>query len=1069
MVVTNDIYKNFTPLGVRDPEQFWLESAFPTTPDKRRRTFRTGPKSVFESSSMDVSTLFDSDDTAVNVENTFKYIFHKFKKGIFVRIRNNKLDCFTPFSKALYVNEWSDRIKIDPKYGGRNDFERMYNFFKAHHNLSNALTGKNYRFDANKVSLDPSYWFANNTLMRYENPINESNTNCAQLRSMLVELCASRNVPDAEFFINRRDFPILTRDGTEPYDHIYGDYEPLVSYKFEKYAPVLSMCTSARYADVGIPTHEDWARVKSAEDGEPFPPKNTDYGHPVNRDWKSKKEVAVFRGSNTGYGCLPTDNARLKLVEMGRASPTARRLLDVGITNWNLRVRKIKGEPYLQFPNVSGFTLSGRLSYEQQSDFKYIINVDGHTAAFRLSHLLGLSSCVLLVDGDWKLWFSHLLRPYEHFVPIKADLSDLIDQVKWCIRNDSKCELISRQALEFHKKYLSKNGVLDYTAGVLDRLFSGRTTARPRDPLLLQSARERIVLWSPSTEPTVRRGSMGEFPQLDHRNYGVMRGLEKFVKLGFQLGARASVKVEGVLFQSRTTRVETYAIGSKRVVSKNSSDVLKKMELVHSAFVGKFAINDMLKVCPNFVYTLACREESKAASDVGLENPDDETTTEISVIEERLEGPTLQKFLKTCSVKNYLEILLGLQCALAIARYRCGFVHRDLAPWNVVVEILHNPIDIEYHVQTDQNTGERIAYKIRTRHIPIMVDYGKSHVVVDGVHHGIVEPYEFDQNIDLMVMVTTTLNEMIQRTDLSESDFQDLIYLANFLSSKKISNAFDLSRFVSKAKKIATLGAQSEMKTLFDQVFDPLLSDSQFSRYLVPLIRKHKISYGKVELSLSVWTSNPRQIVDMAFGLDLDAKVQSYLETARRIYKNPMPQASNRFAVFMIAQKLYDGLNYPKLEFLEFATETRMDDHVVRKVLADFKKMETFMVDFYSTKLKEKKNTNFSNLLGGRQSTAISSFRMKPSRNLFLKWSKKDQEQLKRETAGLPDPLPSYLYYRPLIVDVFRNQGPFKMADDDVSFYALNFKHILDEEFTSKVWAIETIRNYSKKIASESN
>ena len=40
------------------------------------------------------------------ITNTFKYIFHKFKKGIFIQIRDNKLSVFLPFSKHNYTNEW---------------------------------------------------------------------------------------------------------------------------------------------------------------------------------------------------------------------------------------------------------------------------------------------------------------------------------------------------------------------------------------------------------------------------------------------------------------------------------------------------------------------------------------------------------------------------------------------------------------------------------------------------------------------------------------------------------------------------------------------------------------------------------------------------------------------------------------------------------------------------------------------------------------------------------------------------------------------------------------------------
>ena len=45
-----------------------------------------------------------------SVKNTLDYIFNKFKKGIFVIIRNNKLALYLPFSNANYKNNWYKNI-----------------------------------------------------------------------------------------------------------------------------------------------------------------------------------------------------------------------------------------------------------------------------------------------------------------------------------------------------------------------------------------------------------------------------------------------------------------------------------------------------------------------------------------------------------------------------------------------------------------------------------------------------------------------------------------------------------------------------------------------------------------------------------------------------------------------------------------------------------------------------------------------------------------------------------------------------------------------------------------------
>ena len=55
-----------------------------------------------------------------------------------------------------------------------------------------------------------------------------------------------------------------------------------------------------------------------------------------------------------------------------------------------------------------------------------------------------------------KLWYSHLLIPYKHFIPIK-DLSDLVEKTKWCLKNDEQCKKIAFNGSQLLLKILTKN------------------------------------------------------------------------------------------------------------------------------------------------------------------------------------------------------------------------------------------------------------------------------------------------------------------------------------------------------------------------------------------------------------------------------------------------------------------------------------------------------------------------------------------------------------------------------------------------------------------------------------
>ncbi len=383
--------------------------------------------------------------------NTFRYLFHKFKKGVFVRIEKGQVAIFQPFSNAHFVNEWSDRLHIP---GGKTEF------------FSKIYEAEGYCFNPRRINRNKSAWYANNALLRYEWPVHEGDTGIAAWHDMLSELCKHRRIPDCHFFLNRRDFPLITRDWTEPYDNIWdSENVSLVSHCYACYTPVLSASATSRFADILIPTPDDWTRICSSDEvaekkyfmhGRTHP----DLSQCENIPWGDKKPQAVFRGSSTGVGVSLETNMRLKLAHMALKEPD---MLDAGITKWCTRPRKLKGSADLQTQDISSFEfgLTEPLSLSEQAEFKYIVHVDGHVAANRLAAELATGSVILKVDSKWKLWFSELLQPYIHYVPIKSDLSDLFEQIAWCVENDDQCQTIAQNALAFYKKKLGTKGVFD--------------------------------------------------------------------------------------------------------------------------------------------------------------------------------------------------------------------------------------------------------------------------------------------------------------------------------------------------------------------------------------------------------------------------------------------------------------------------------------------------------------------------------------------------------------------------------------------------------------------------------
>ena len=75
--------------------------------------------------------------------------------------------------------------------------------------------------------------------------------------------------------------------------------------------------------------------------------------------------------------------------------------------------------------------------------YKYQINIDGTVAAYRLPYLLAGDSVVLKQDSSYYEHFYNELRPWEHYVPIRADLGDLLEKIEWARDHDEEVTMIT--------------------------------------------------------------------------------------------------------------------------------------------------------------------------------------------------------------------------------------------------------------------------------------------------------------------------------------------------------------------------------------------------------------------------------------------------------------------------------------------------------------------------------------------------------------------------------------------------------------------------------------------------
>jgi len=164
--------------------------------------------------------------------------------------------------------------------------------------------------------------------------------------------------------------------------------------------------------------------------------------------WEEKIEKLFWRGRDSR-------RERLKLVELGKKYPD---VINASITAYFFfreEEARLGKSPYISFFDFFSH--------------KYQLNIDGTVAAYRLPYLLAGTGVVFKQESSYYEHFYSGLQPWEHFIPVAADLSDLVERITWARDNDNKAKKISENAQKFAEDHLLPQNVLCYHAQLLSR------------------------------------------------------------------------------------------------------------------------------------------------------------------------------------------------------------------------------------------------------------------------------------------------------------------------------------------------------------------------------------------------------------------------------------------------------------------------------------------------------------------------------------------------------------------------------------------------------------------------
>jgi hypothetical protein len=416
--------------------------------------------------------------TYEDVLRTFHYMFRKIRLGVFIVIAEGKLQYFIPFQNIYYKNDWDEKnfkYNIGGKEVTQEEYKKEYSITAEFENWSandcilgtwNESTKKNKKKD-------------------FDDTFEIGDQGWNEMRELISDTCDKGGVRNCVLFYNRRDFPVVTSDWREPYRKIYGDKKDLHSeYKDKPFVPIIGYCNYDGYDDILVPNYADWRLVNPGK----FYPSSCsgeETAEYSKQPWDKKKDMVIFRGSATGCGIDADTNKRIAVVELAQEGDNGK-ILNAKLTGLNRR-DKIYGRDgnnvlIGRYEGKIEKTNQADIMYPaEQSEYKYVLHIDGHVAAYRLGRELDYNSCILKMEGyeNYKLWFSDQLKPYDGTNKgdaniINVTLDGLMKEIKSIMKeeNEDVSRKIASNAKELYGEIMTKEYMTKYMKEKLNMISS---------------------------------------------------------------------------------------------------------------------------------------------------------------------------------------------------------------------------------------------------------------------------------------------------------------------------------------------------------------------------------------------------------------------------------------------------------------------------------------------------------------------------------------------------------------------------------------------------------------------
>jgi hypothetical protein len=156
-------------------------------------------------------------------------------------------------------------------------------------------------------------------------------------------------------------------------------------------------------------------------------------------------------------GARPAIDARLGWIGNCDTNPIRWELHALGVANPELL--DIADVTWIPAPDSArlGTAAGNYLTIEQQiARWAVLLDIEGRGYSARLKLLLHSGRPVLIQERPWKEYFWSELVAWEHYIPVRRDLADLVERARWAREHPREAAAVGRAGQVFARARLSR-------------------------------------------------------------------------------------------------------------------------------------------------------------------------------------------------------------------------------------------------------------------------------------------------------------------------------------------------------------------------------------------------------------------------------------------------------------------------------------------------------------------------------------------------------------------------------------------------------------------------------------